>query len=93
MIVSAPMRTRSGNFSDTRSMTADGIFGAAAPASRTPPMIPRKPSCAARFAFTESMKLDDGLLIGASAANAGPGLVAAMTKSTLSNASAIARFA
>ena len=34
-----------------------------------------------------------GLLVVASAANAGPGLVAAMTKSTWSNAAAIASFA
>ena len=56
-------------------------------------MTPRKPSRATRFAFAESMKLAVGLLIAASAANAGPGFVAAMTKSTSSNAAAIASFA
>ena len=55
-------------------------------------MIPRKPSRAIRLALAESMKLADGLLIGASAANAGPGFVAAITKSTSSNAAAIASF-
>jgi hypothetical protein len=56
-------------------------------------MTPRKPSRANRFALAQSMKLADGLLMVASAANAGPGLVAAITKSTASNAAAIASYA
>jgi hypothetical protein len=82
MIVSAPMCTRSGKRSDAKSSRAEGIFGNAPAVSRTPPINPRKASRAARLALAESMKLAVGLLIGESAANAVPGLLAAMTKST-----------
>ena len=47
----------------------------------------------ARVDSTQSATPDCGALVTASAANAGPGLVAAMTKSTCSNAAAIASFA
>jgi hypothetical protein len=93
MIVSAPMCTRSGNRSDATLSSVEGSFGKAAPARRTPPMTPRKPSRANLFAFAQSMKLAVGLLMVASAANAGPGLVAEMTKSTSANAAAIASYA
>ena len=85
------MRTSSGNFSEIMSANADGSFGNTPLAIRTPPMAPRN---AKRARPVRLRPVDEARrpleLVAASAANAGPGFVAAMTKSTFANVSAIA---
>ena len=87
------MVARSGNRLLARSIRADGSFGAAAPARRTPKSTARNSCRATSLDFAHSTKLSSSLLIDASAAKAGPGLVAATMKSTCSNAAPIASFA
>ena len=60
---------------------------------RPRPGKPRPAYLPASLAMAVSMIPDCGVLVVASAANAGPGLVAAMMKSTLPNASAITMLA
>ena len=78
-IVSPPMVTRSGTLSTTASINAFDVLGNAPLAIRTEAMTPRKPARAAGEALAWSRKVSVGLLVVASAAKAGPGLVVVMT--------------
>src|SRR3546814_14569899 len=82
MIVSAPMLIRSGKVFPARSSSQSGRPGAKALTTRTPASTPRKPQAAAALVWAHSRKESVGLLVVDSAGKAGPGLVAAMTKST-----------
>ena len=70
----------------TKSSSFDGNRGKNPLAMRTPARAPRRPCNATPLWLAHPMKPDSVVLIAASAANAGPGFVAAITKSTCSNA-------
>ena len=92
--MSPPICARSGKRTATSSSSLAGTFGnAAAIAAHAAQHAPETEARRRVLDFAQSTKLSLGLLIAASAANAGLGFVAAITKSTCSNAAAIASYA
>src|SRR5438270_362157 len=80
IMVNAPIAIISGNRSATAVTSAEGRRGAALAAIRTAPITARKPSRLAPLVVATSMNDFSWLLVAASAANAIPGLTAAMIR-------------
>src|SRR6476619_2683927 len=87
------MFTRSGKRSLAAARNAGGNRGNTPATARAPTSAPRSAAAPGRVVRAQAATPDCGALVSASAGNAGPGFVDAMTKSTSANAAAIASLA